>query len=821
MKRRLTFPIVTCSIFVLGHGVRGSAQQPAVALPAAGKPAVSQPAAASPAAAQQAVLSKYCYVCHSDKLKSGGLALTALDISAPAKNIESWEKVIRKLGTGAMPPAGMPRPDKAAADGLRRYLETELDRAALAHPNPGRPGLQRLNRAEYTNAIRDLLALDIDGASLLPPDTAGYGFDNNADALRLSPALTERYLNAAAKISQIALERPRGVPTPETFFEPTDRSEAGRFSDDMPFGTRGGLAIHYVFPADGDYLIETRPKEDGANDGFENFSAEVHQLDIAIDSVKILSAGLGGPEWKGTRNRLGPDRAKNEQNTLDKMKVVVHVQGGEHLVQAYFVSKTATIPEDLFDPSVRREPYRAVGGMPKLSFLRITGPLKGTAAIGTETESRRRVLVCSPSSPTDEVCAKRIISTLARRAFRHPVVIPADVEAPLRRFRAAAQESGFESGIEMALRSILLSPEFLFRLEAQPSNVAPNTPYRLSDIDLASRLSFFIWSSIPDDTLLDLAGKGTLHEPQVMQQQVTRMLADPKSQALVDNFAGQWLQVRNVQTHQPSPETLFHFDDNLRKALEQEMNLFFASIIRENRPVAELLDANYTYLNERLAKHYGIPGIIGEDFRRVTLPTGSVRAGLLGKGAILMSTSYPNRTSVVIRGKWILDNVFGTPPPPPPPNVPALAEEADPRKVLPMREQMAAHRKNPVCAGCHSQMDQLGFALENFDAIGEWREIYPSGIPVDASGQLPDGSKFNGPIELQKVLREHSDQFVTTVTERLLTYALGRGLEAYDAPALRAVKRGSAADDYRFASLIQQIVLSVPFTERMSVNLSD
>jgi hypothetical protein len=320
--------------------------------------------------------------------------------------------------------------------------------------------------------------------------------------------------------------------------------------------------------------------------------------------------------------------------------------------------------------------------------------------------------------------------------------------------------------------------------------------------------------------LLDLAARGALHQPQVMQQQVTRMLADPKSQALVDNFAGQWLQIRNVRTHQPSPETLFHFDDNLRKALEEEMNLVFASIIRENHPVTDLLDANYTFLNERLAKHYGIPGIIGQAFRRVTLPADSVRAGLLGKGAILMSTSYPNRTSVVIRGKWILDNVFGTPPPPPPPNVPPLAEETDPRKVLPMREQMAAHRKNPVCAGCHSQMDQLGFALENFDAIGEWRDIYPSGTPVDASGQLPDGSKFNGPIELQKVLREHSDQFVTTVTERLLTYALGRGLEAYDAPALRAIKRGSAADNYRFASLIQQIVMSVPFTERMSVEMS-
>ncbi|MCM3880456.1 MAG: DUF1592 domain-containing protein [Vicinamibacterales bacterium] len=807
MKRRLTFLIVTtCAILVLAYGVRGSAQQP----PAAS----SQPAAET----HQAVLGKYCYTCHNDKLKSGGLALTALDISAPAKNNEAWEHVIRKLETGAMPPAGRPRPDKATADSLVRYLETDLDRAALANPNPGRPALQRLNRSEYKNAIRDLLALDIDIASMLPPDTAGYGFDNNADALTLSSALTERYLSAAAKISQAALTRPRGVPTPETFFEPTDRSVATRWNDEMPFGTRGGIALHYLFPADGDYLIETRPKENGANDGFENFSTEIHQLDIAIDNVKLQSAGLGGPEWSGT-NRLGPQRAALEQKMLDQMKVTVHVKAGEHLVQAYFAQKTATIGEDLFDPSLRREPYRPTGGMPKLSYLRITGPLTGTATTG-DTDSRRRVLVCSPSSATDESCARRIITTLARRAYRRPVT-DADIAVPLARYRAGAKQGGFESGVEMALRSILVSPKFIFRVESQPPGVAPNTAYRLSDIDLASRLSFFIWSSIPDETLLDVAAKGALRRPDVMQQQVRRMLADPKSQALVDNFAGQWLHVRNVQTHQPSPETLFHFDDNLRTALEEEMNLFFGSIVRENRPITDLLDANYTFLNERLARHYGIPGVQGERFQRVTLPADSVRGGLLGKGAILMSTSYPNRTSPVIRGKWILENVFGTPPPPPPPNVPALAEERDPRKVLPMREQMAAHRKNPVCAGCHSQMDQLGFALENFDAIGEWRDIYVSGTRVDASGQLPDGAKFGGPVELRKLLRDHSDQFLTTVTEKLLTYALGRGLEASDTPAVRAIKRGAATDNYRFASLIQQIVVSTPFTERLSVEVSN
>ena len=807
MKRGLTFLIVTtCAVFVVAYGVRGSAQQP--------------PAAASPsaAAANQAVLSKHCYTCHNDKLKSGGLALTALDISAPAKHSEAWERVVRKLETGAMPPAGRPRPDKATADSVVRYLEADLDRAAVANPNPGSPGLQRLNRAEYKNAIRDLLALDIDVTAMLPPDTASFGFDNNADALTLSPALTERYLSAAAKISQAALTRPRGIPTPETFFEPTDRNVGARVSDEMPFGTRGGIAVHYLFPADGDYLIETRPKENGANDGFENFSTDVHQLDIAIDSVKVWSAGLGGPEWTGN-NRLGPQRDELERKTLDQMKVTVHVKAGQRLVQAYFVRRTATITEDLFDPSLRREPYRPVGGIPKLSYLRITGPLTGTAATG-DTESRRRVLVCSPSSATDEACARRIISTLARRAYRRPVT-DTEIAVPLARYRDGVKQGGFESGVEMALRSILVSPKFLFRVESQPPGIAPNVAYRLSDIDLASRLSFFIWSSIPDETLLDLAAKGALHRPEVIRQQVLRMLADQKSQAFVDNFAGQWLHVRNVQTHQPSPETLFHFDDNLREALETEMNLFFGSIVRENRPITDLLDANYTFLNERLARHYGIRGVQGERFRRVALPNDSVRSGLLGKGAILMSSSYPNRTSPVIRGKWILENVFGTPPPPPPPNVPALAEERDPRKVLPMREQMAAHRKNPACAGCHSQMDQLGFALENFDAIGEWRDIYPSGTPVDASGQLPDGASFGGPVELRKLLREHSDQFLTTVTEKLLTYALGRGLEASDAPAVRAVKRGAATDNYRFASLVQQIAVSLPFTQRVSVDTSN
>src|SRR5688572_21995799 len=770
--------------------------------------------------AHQATIQKYCVGCHNEKVKSGGLTLSTLDMARVTGKADVWKHVIRKVRTGAMPPAGRPRPDKAVATSLVTYLETELDKAALATPNPGRPALPRLNRAEYRNAIRDLLALEIDAASMLPNDIAGHGFDNNADALTLSPMLTERYLGAAAKISQMALARPRGVPLPETFFVPTDRDQSVRVSDDLPLGSRGGTAFRYYFPADGEYLFELRPKESGAGGGFEGITAEPHQLDIAIDGVKMTGVKLGGPEFvrrdPPAGAAAGADYPREDRNKkiLDLLTFRFPVKSGSHLVQVYFASKTTAFVEDLFDPSLRREPYRDGSGNPKISSVTITGPQPATASVG-DTPSRRRILTCSPSSRKDEICARTIVSNLARRAYRRPVT-EEDLQAPLTAYRGGAASGGFEAGIEMALRSILMSPKFLFRIESQPPKVAANTPYRISDLDLASRLSFFLWSSIPDEELLNLAVKKTLSRPDVLQQQVRRMLADQRSQALVDNFAGQWLHIRNVAVHQPSPETLFHFDDNLRKAFEKETQLFFESIMRENRSVLDLLDADYTYLNERLARHYGIEGVRGERFRRVMLPSGSPRGGLIGQGSILMATSYPNRTSPVIRGKWILENVFGAPPPPPPPNVPELKDERDPRKVLPMRERLAAHRANPACAGCHAQMDQLGFALENFDAIGEWRDMYPSGAKVDASAQLPDGSKFNGPAELRKVLMSHSDEFLTTMTEKLMVYALGRGLEAIDAPAVRKIKRDAMRENYRFESLIQGIVTSTPFTMRMA-----
>ena len=785
-------------------------------------PAAPSPAAPSPAAsttAHGALLQKYCVTCHNERMKAGGLALSALDLANLTKDAEAWEQVVRKLRTGAMPPVGRPRPDSAAAHTLVTYLETELDRAAMTSPNPGRPSLQRLNRSEYHNAVRDLLAVDIDAASMLPADVAGHGFDNNADALTLSPALTERYLGAAAKVAQMALGRPRGLPTPETFFVPTDRDQGRRVSDELPLGSRGGMALRYLFPADGEYLFELRPKESGAGGGFEGITAEPHQIDVALDGVKVWSGTLGGPEFARERGAgaAAADYERPDRNKmiLDRLKLQVPVKAGTHLVQVYFVAKTSAVLEDLFDPSLRRDPYRAGGGEPKLSSLTITGPQPGTAAV-SDSPSRRKVLTCTPSvSAEAEPCAKKIISMLARRAYRRPVT-EEDLRVPMASYRDGVAKGGFEAGLEIAIRSILVSPNFLFRIESEPPAASASGPYQVSDLDLASRLSFFLWSSIPDDQLLDAAAKKTLRKPEVLQQQVRRMLADPKSQALVDNFAGQWLHIRNVAGHQPSPETLFHYDDNLRKAFERETQMFFESIIRENRSVLDLLSADYTFLNERLARHYGVPGVFGERFRRVTLPPDSVRGGLIGQGAILMATSYPNRTSPVIRGKWILENVFGAPPPPPPPNVPELKDERDPRKVLPMREQLAAHRKNPVCAGCHAQMDQLGFALENFDAIGEWRDLYPSGAKVDASAELPDGTKFDGPVELKKVLLKHSDEFLTTMTEKMLTYALGRGLEASDAPTVRQIKREAAKGGYKFEALVRGIVTSTPFTMRMA-----
>jgi Protein of unknown function (DUF1592)/Protein of unknown function (DUF1588)/Protein of unknown function (DUF1585)/Protein of unknown function (DUF1587)/Protein of unknown function (DUF1595)/Planctomycete cytochrome C len=761
----------------------------------------------------RAVLDKYCVVCHNQRAKTAGLMLDTLDLAHVSDRAEIWEKVVRKLRTGAMPPVGMPRPDNALADSTASWLEEQLDRAALEHPNPGRPTLHRLNRAEYHNAVRDLLALDIDAASLLPADNAGYGFDNNADALTSSAALTERYLEAAAKISEMALGRIRSAPPPDTIMVPTDRDASRRFSDDLPWGSRGGAAFHYYFPVDGEYEFQIRLRQIGVAGDILGITDEPFELEVSFDKTPVWTTTVGGPEIIKLRGEL------RDKKVLENLHFSVPGKAGAHLVQAYFVSKTQAFVEDLFDPYLRREPYRGVGP-PEIQSVTIAVPASANAA-EAHSPSRARLLVCHPATPAEEApCAEKIIATLARRAYRRPVT-PEDLKIPLNLYREGAQAGGFESGVGLAVRGILVSPSFLFRFEGQPQTIAPNTPYRISDLELASRLSFFLWSSIPDEELLQIAVKNELHDPAVLDRQVKRMLADGRSEALVQDFAGQWLHIRNVSGFHPSPELLFHFDDNLRLAFERETEMFFESIVRENRSVLDLLDADYTFLNERLARHYGIQDVYGERFRRVSLPADSVRRGLLGQGSILTDTSRPNRTSPVLRGKWILENIFGAPPPPPPANVPELAEERDPRKVLPMREQMAQHRANPVCAGCHAQMDQLGFALENFDAVGEWRDTYSSGAPVDATAKLPDGTVFKGPTELRKVLLQHSDEFYTTVTEKLLTYALGRGLEASDAPAVRQIKREARGDNFRFDSLIQGIVRSAPFQMRMAQKEAD
>ena len=796
--RRLALAVGLCALVPATH----AAQE---------RSASSAPASPPP----RAVFDRYCVACHNTRTRTAGLALDALDLERVGDHADTWEKVVRKLRTGSMPPVGRPRPGKALSDSAASWLEASLDRAALDHPNPGRPTLHRLNRVEYRNAIRDLFALDVDPSSLLPPDSAAYGFDNNADALSLSPILAERYLAAARKISQMALGHGGGSQSSETIFVPTDRNQGTRLSDDLPWGSRGGLAIRYAFPADGEYLFQLRLNESGADGGIMGLTADPQQLDVNVDQRRAWTTIVGGPD---TVKASADERTKR---VLDALQFRTSVTAGSHLVEAYFVQRTSAVVEDLFDPYLRRDPYRAGNGEPGISSVTITGPLASDSTPIVESPSRRRLLVCQPTSAADESrCAKQILAGLARRAYRRPVA-DEDLRIPMARYRDGVREAGggaagVEHGLELALRSILVSPNFLFRFEAQPDAAAPGTPYRITDLELASRLSFFLWSSLPDDELLSAAEKKTLHTPAVLEQQVRRMLADPRSDALASNFAGQWLHIRNVSGFRPSPESLFHFDDGLRQAFETETSLFFGSIVHENRSVLDLLDADYTFLNERLARHYGISGVYGERFRRVALPPESPRRGLLGQGSILTDTSRANRTSPVIRGKWILENIFGTPPPAPPANVPELKEERDPAKVLPMREQMAQHRANPVCASCHAQMDQLGFALENFDAIGEWRDVDAAGSPIDPAAKLPDGTAFTGPVELRKVLLSHTDDFLTTLTEKLLTYALGRGLDAADAPAVRQIKRDAAGANYRFAALVHGIVSSTPFQMRMT-----
>jgi hypothetical protein len=751
------------------------------------------PSAPGSAPSQQAVLEKYCITCHNEKLRTADLFLDKADISHPAESPAIWEKVLHKLRAREMPPPRAPRPDEGAYNSLTAYLETALDRTAESRPNPGRPAVYRLNRLQYANAIHDLIDLEFDSASLLPADDSGYGFDNIGDVLSVSPSLLEKYLAAAAKISRLAVGDPKLSPTSTEYQIPADTVQTERESFDLPVGSRGGIAVRHHFPLDADYVIKVRLQR-GKDATTILGMAQAHQLDIRLDGKRIKSFTVGGQARR--QGDEGEEGATNS-NLDDGLEVRFSVKAGPHLVAVTFLKDT--IKQEGLPASDRAQAFfEGVGS------VSIAGPYdaKGSGV----TPSRQKIFVCRPSRrENEEACAATIITSMARRAYRRPIRAD-EIPSLMAPYNLARDEGGFEQGIRMALQRILVSPNFLFRVESDPPNLSSGSAYRISPVELASRLSFFLWSSIPDDELLTLAERGKLSDPEVLQQQVKRMLSDTRANTLVTNFISQWLYLRNMETVLPDPAAFPDFDENLRNALAKETELFFESMIREDRSVLDLLKADYTFLNERLARHYGIPGIRGSDFQRVTL-TAEERKGLLGKGAILTVTSYPNRTSPTLRGKWLLENLLGSPPPPPPPNVPSLKEDKD-ASQLTMRERMKLHQANAVCASCHSRMDPLGLALESFDGLGRWRP------GVDSTGTLPDGSNVDGPVGLRNILLSKKDQFVETVTERLLTYGLGRGVEPFDMPAVRKIARDAAANDYRWSSLIMGVVNSTPFQMR-------
>jgi hypothetical protein len=700
------------------------------------------------------------------------------------------------------------------------WLETALDKAADAKRNPGRPAAHRLNRVEYTNAVRDLLALEIDGPSLLPTDESGFGFDNIADVLTLSPGLLDRYMLAAQKISRLAIGDPTIRLAGETHSISLGLVQEERMSDELPFGSRGGTVIRRHFPLDGEYLIKIRLRR-GFNTGIIRGLGNREQLDVRLDGTRIKLFTVGGECIDSTEPRCQreagrtdgntPLASRYEQSADEGLEVRVPVKAGVHLIGISFLKQTVT-PEGAGTrpPAALAYSTDDFDGQMDLRTVQFEGPLVVTGA--GDTASRQRIFVCQPASAQEEdSCARKILGTLARRAYRRPVT-DRDLQVLLKLYAVGRREGSFEAGIKFALEGLLVSPNFLVRIEPDPQDVAPGTAYRLSDLELASRLSFFLWSSIPDDALLDLAERGKLKDPAVLEQQVRRMLADPKASTLVTNFGHQWLYLRNLRLVTPDPREFPEFDENLRDALQKETELFLEDQLRADRSVVDLLSAKHTFLNERLAKFYGIPDVYGSHFRRVEL-TDDRRMGLLSQGSILTVTSYATRTSPVVRGRWILENILGTPPPPPPPDVETDLSEKPGEPFTSVRQRLETHRKNPVCASCHSTMDPVGFAFENFNGIGKWRTS-DRDTPIDATGVLPGGAKFDGPTEFRKVLLTHGDEFVETLTEKLLTYALGRGIEAYDKPVIRKIMREAAPNDHRWSSLILGIVKSLPFQMR-------
>jgi mono/diheme cytochrome c family protein len=760
--------------------------------------ATSETAAAEPAK----IIQTYCVTCHSDKARTGGLTLEHADLADIPKGAETWEKLIRKVRVGMMPPVGQPRPDNATLDRFVSFFENSLDRAAAAKPNPGHVVMHRLNRAEYANAIRDLLALDIDATALLPPDDESSGFDNIADVLKVSPSLMERYLSASWNISRMAVGNKGITPSTITYRVRPDLSQ-DQHIDGLPLGTRGGILARHTFPLDGEYLIKVRLWRNTFDllRGME----DPHQIEIAMDGERVQLVTVGGQEdfaaMAGNPGTFGAD--------LDRrLSVRIPVKAGVHTITAATILRSHAQRDNLIKPFMRTTiDGLDITGDPSIDRLTVEGPY-GQTGVG-DTPSRRKIFICKPATAAEEEpCARKIVSSLGRAAYRRPLE-DSDVETLLGFYRKARTGHSFDSGIEAAMQYVLASPEFLFRFEADPKNVPSGTAYRLNDLAVASRLSFFLWSSIPDEELLSLAASGKLKDATVLERQVKRMLADPRSNALISNFAEQWLFLRNIKSTAPDLEAFPDFDDNLRQAMKQETTLFFDSILREDRSAMDLLNADYTFVNERLARHYGIPNIYGSQFRRVKVPL-EARRGLLGQASILTVTSYPNRTSPVERGKWILTNLLGVPPSPPPPNVPPLKEEAADGKPRSLRESMEAHRANPVCAGCHRVMDPIGFSMENFDAVGHWR-TNDHGASIDASGTLFNGATVNGVDGLRQMLINRPDVFVGVMTEKMLTYALGRGITNSDMPAVRKIVQDARTRDYRFSSLVLGVVKSTPF----------
>ncbi len=746
---------------------------------------------------QRVVLDQYCVPCHNRKLKTAGLMLDQLDLAHVGDHAGEWEKVVRKLRAGMMPPSGLPRPGAAAYEALTVALENELDRASAAAPHLPSPGVHRLNRTEYANAIHNLLGLDIDPAAFLPADDSSYGFDNVESGLGVSPALVEGYVEAAAKISRLAMGR-ETAPARKVYHVREDYSQEQHIQG-LPFGTRGGMLIHHYFPADGEYLISWDPVRTTVG-GLYGGDSEDEQAEVLIDGARVKLFKIG---------KVVPISSNHDKN-----EVRVPVKAGQRTVGVTFLA-TTYVPNVDLNHHYRRSVLddNLIEGFtftPQISSVTISGPYEGKPA--KDTPSRARILLCQPADSAGELpCARRILTALARQAYRRPIA-ESDTEILIGQYRTGRNAGDFEDGIERGLQFILAHPEFVFRVESGPANVKPGQPYRISDLELASRLAFFLWSSGPDDELIRLASEGSLHQSAVLEQQARRLLADPRSHELVKNFAGQWLQLRVMQSSTPEGVDYPDFDDNLRQAFRTEAEMFFESIVRENRSIMDLLDGDYTFVNERLAQHYGIRNVYGSQFRRVKLEGDlDVRRGLLGKGGILLVTSVSDRTSPVQRGKWVMSNILGVVPPDPPPNVPALKEAAGGGNGLEtMRQRMEAHRSNPACAGCHKMMDPIGFAMENFDGIGKWRTT-DAGQKVNATGQLVDGTQIDGVVDLRNALIRYSPQFARTVTEKLLTYALGRGVEYQDMPVVRAIVREAAGDNYRFAALVDGIVRSEPF----------